>query len=119
MTARYLGLNARTGQAIADLHHIAQSLGVILTTPLGSRVMRRPFGSLVPDLLDRPLNGKTRMQVMAASVMAISAWEPRVELHSVSLQPYGEAGLALNLDCTQRDGPGTTAPQRLRIPLRA
>lgn len=31
----------------------------ILATPMGSRVMRCEYGSLVPELLDHPLNGAT------------------------------------------------------------
>jgi phage baseplate assembly protein W len=120
MTARNLGLNAATGQAVADLDHIRQSLATILGTPLGSRVMRRAFGSLVPDLLDKPLNGKTRMQVMAAAVMAISAWEPRVELARIQLQAGNTAsGLLVDLELARRDGPSAGQPTSLHIPLRA
>ena len=43
-----------------------QSVTKILTTPTGSRVMRRDFGSVVPDLLDAPQNTVTRMQLMGA-----------------------------------------------------
>ncbi|MGD7246543.1 GPW/gp25 family protein, partial [Ralstonia pseudosolanacearum] len=50
------GMNSSTGRAIADRPHLAQSIGDILTTPIGSRVMRRDYGSEVPDLIDQPLN---------------------------------------------------------------
>ncbi|MDB0529697.1 phage baseplate assembly protein, partial [Ralstonia solanacearum] len=32
------GMNSSTGRALADLPHLAQSMGDILTTPIGSRV---------------------------------------------------------------------------------
>ena len=46
MTARYLGMNRRDGLTVTDLEHISQSIGDILRTPVGSRVMRRDYGSL-------------------------------------------------------------------------
>ena len=44
-TVRYSGMNAGSGHAITDNEHIAQSIGDILLTPIGSRVMRRAYGS--------------------------------------------------------------------------
>lgn len=52
--ANYLGMNRATGAAIADLDHTRQSLSDILGTPIGSRVMRRDYGSLLSDLIDQP-----------------------------------------------------------------
>lgn len=119
MSTRYIGLNALTGQQISDLDHIRQSIGKVLGTPIGSRVMRRDFGSLIPDLIDQPLNGKTRMQLMAASAMAISAWEPRIALSSITLQAGSEASsLVADLEFARRDGPSAGAPEKLQVPLR-
>ncbi|EDJ4804012.1 baseplate assembly protein, partial [Salmonella enterica] len=47
MTARYMGMNRNTGLAISDSEHIGQSMRDILLTPVGSRVMRREYGSLL------------------------------------------------------------------------
>lgn len=119
MTARYIGLNASTGAQITDLDHISQSITKIFGTPIGSRVMRRDFGSLIPDLIDKPLNGKTLMQLMAASAMAIAAWEPRVDLNGITLQQGDEAsGLYADLDITRRDGPSAGQRSALQIPLK-
>ncbi|MCS6520867.1 hypothetical protein NYA10_29720, partial [Burkholderia thailandensis] len=63
-----IGMNARTGRAIAGQAHIEQSVADILFTPLGTRVMRRDYGSLLPELIDGPVNPLMRMRVMAASV---------------------------------------------------
>lgn len=35
------GMNSRTGRTITDSAHLAQSVADILTTPIGSRAMRR------------------------------------------------------------------------------
>ncbi|HGJ5879100.1 MAG TPA: baseplate assembly protein, partial [Arsenophonus nasoniae] len=42
-----LGMNRQTGRFISENAHIAQSVQDILLTPVGSRVMRRDYGSLL------------------------------------------------------------------------
>ena len=81
------GLNKHTGQALATVNeHIKQSIGDILTTPVGSRVMRREYGSLIPELIDQPLNEHTLLRLYAASAAALMRWEPRLKLTGFSLQ---------------------------------
>lgn len=114
----YTGLNASTGQPISDIDHIRQSCAIILTTPVGSRVMRRNFGSLLPDLIDKPLNGKTRMQCMAATAMALRQWEPRLSLTSVTLSSNGPA-LTIDIDTIRRDGHAAGQRVQLSVPVRS
>jgi len=52
MTVRYLGMNSQTGLSISEADHIRQSVRDILVTPVGSRVMRREYGSLLSALID-------------------------------------------------------------------
>jgi phage baseplate assembly protein W len=54
MTVRYLGMNSQTGLSITEVEHIRQSVRDILVTPVGSRVMRREYGSLLSALIDQP-----------------------------------------------------------------
>ena len=54
-------MNRETGSAISTLEHIGQSISDILTTRLGTRVMRREYGSLLPELVDQPFNDATRL----------------------------------------------------------
>lgn len=77
------GMNANTGRRITGIDHIRQSVRDILTTPIGSRVMRREYGSLISELLDRPLNDATLMQIYAATVMAIIRWERRFSVINI------------------------------------
>lgn len=80
------GLNKNTGQNITTTDaHIRQSIGDILTTPLGSRVMRRDYGSALPDLIDAPLNDKTTLRLYAATAAAIMRWEPRFKISAIAL----------------------------------
>lgn len=75
-------ISRTTGQSIDTIDHIKQSIEDILFTPIGSRVMRREYGSLIFKLLDSPFSDATRLQVMAATATAISTWEDRIELTS-------------------------------------
>ncbi|MEX5545241.1 GPW/gp25 family protein [Pseudomonas pergaminensis] len=76
-------MNRETGAAISELDHISQGIADILTTRIGTRVMRREYGSLLPDLVDHPFNDATRLRVYAATVMALMRWEPRISLSRV------------------------------------
>lgn len=87
------GMNAHNGRALSGIAHIQQSLADILTTPIGSRVMRRHYGSDVPELIDQPLNGATVLRLFAATAHAVTLWEPRIALTSVQLE-RGQAGQA-------------------------
>ncbi|EIX1850766.1 GPW/gp25 family protein [Escherichia coli] len=91
MTARYLGMNRNTGQSISDTEHISQSMRDILLTPVGSRVMRREYGSLLSALIDMPQNPALRLQIMVACYSAIQKWEPRIRLTAISFET-GDAG---------------------------
>ncbi|EDW1524654.1 baseplate assembly protein [Salmonella enterica subsp. enterica] len=86
MTARYLGMNRNTGIGISDSEHISQSMRDILLTPVGSRVMRREYGSLLSALIDMPQNPALRLQIMVACYSAIQKWEPRIRLISISFE---------------------------------
>lgn len=113
--AECIGMNMRTGRALSGLEHIQQSSGVILNTPIGTRIERREFGSLVPELLDRPLNGKTRLQLLAATAIALRTWEPRITLAGMTLaiSTTRPGAATIGLDTIRTSGP--SAGQRARI----
>ena len=76
-------MNRDTGGALNDQDSIIQSIADILTTRIGTRVMRREYGSLLPELVDHPFNHATRLRVYAATAMALLRWEPRISLSRV------------------------------------
>ncbi len=96
------GMNATTGRSLSGLDHIRQSIERILTTPVGSCIERREFGSLLPDLIDAPLNDTTLMQAIAASAAAIARWELRIRLTSLRIHqdPAAPARLTLDMEAT-------------------
>lgn len=95
---RYVGMNANTGQSLTDNEHIRQSVRDILLTPIGSRVMRREYGSLLFDLIDQPQNAGLRLKIMSACYLALMQWEPRVRLQSIDYQAseHGEMQVTLS-----------------------
>ena len=84
-----IGMNAETGKVLDGLDHLRQSIKDILTTPIGTRVMRRDYGSRLFDLLDRPMSPELIADIQAAVVMAITKHEPRIQLTKVEVLPVG------------------------------
>lgn len=114
----YRGLNATTGRAIEDIEHIRQSVRDILTTPIGSRVMRREYGSLLPELIDQPLNGATLLRAYAATVMALVRWEPRIRVARVQFVVGDVGQLTVDLEATRTDGARAGAAANFAVPVR-
>jgi uncharacterized protein len=77
------GTNAQNGRPLAGIEHLRQSVVDILTTPIGTRVMRRDYGSRLYELVDAPVNRDTLVQIYAAAAEALIRWEPRIRLESV------------------------------------
>lgn len=98
-------MNAATGAALDDLAHIHQSVRDILTTPLGSRVMRRDYGSLVPRLIDQPAHPATRMRIIASVYAAVSRWEDRIRVTSIRFDIGLDGQAAIDLAAVRVDGP--------------
>ena len=91
------GLNAKTGSEIGGIDHLRQSVRDILTTPLGSRVMRRDYGSRLFSLIDAPYSSSTKLAVIAATVEALAIWEPRIDIDTVTLRSYNPGHVVIDL----------------------
>ena len=91
------GINATTGKELTGLNHLQQSIRDILTTPVGSRVMRRDYGSRLFELQDSPLNRATIVEYYAATAEALDKWEPRLLLTSVSAVAATDGHIELEL----------------------
>lgn len=92
-----LGINATTGKRIDGLEHLRQSIRDILTTPIGSRVMRRPYGSRLFELIDAPINRDTITDIYAATAEAILKWEKRIDLTQVKITSAEPGRIELTL----------------------
>jgi len=80
-----IGVNSTTGKALKGYDHLRQSIRDILKTPIGSRVMRRDYGSRIWDLVDAPINAETLAELHIATAEALDKWEPRILIESVAV----------------------------------
>ncbi|PHM73715.1 GPW/gp25 family protein [Xenorhabdus kozodoii] len=93
----YLGMNRQTGEQLTDIDHIRQSVSDILMTPIGSRIARRQYGSLLSALIDAPQNPALRLQLMAACYTAIQQWEPRITLTAITLSQTAAGQMTVDI----------------------
>lgn len=94
---RMIGIAATTGKRLGGLDHLRQSIRDILTTPIGSRVMRRDYGSRLFDLIDAPMNRATILDIYAAVADALERWEPRFRLREVVATDAAPGHVTLSL----------------------
>jgi len=98
MTTRYIGMSRETGRSLTDGGHIRQSVSDILRTPVGSRVMRRDYGSELFSLIDMPQTAALTLQIMSVCYMALLKWEPRVSISSVSIERQFDGQMIVELE---------------------
>lgn len=79
-------MNKTTGESLSGIDHLRQSIIDILTTPIGSRVMRPLYGSRLYELIDAPINTQTIVDIYAATAEALIKWEPRLSLNRVQIE---------------------------------
>lgn len=112
------GMDAATGRWLDEDAHLVQSIARILTTPLGSRLQRRDFGSLLPELIDQPFNDTTQLRLYGATATALMRWEPRLQIRRMILSDGGRPGaLVLELTAQVRERQSNELT-RLTVPLR-
>lgn len=88
----FTGINKNTGKALTGAEHLKQSITDILTTRIGTRVMRRQYGSRLPDLVDNPMSELLKAELFAESAEALARWEPRFRLDRVYLESASAEG---------------------------
>jgi phage baseplate assembly protein W len=81
-----IGMDRQTGQPITGIDSVIQSIGDILSTPLGSRRERPDYGSKLRTYVDLPVNAGWISSVQAEAARALGRWEPRVKLKSVKVR---------------------------------
>lgn len=112
------GMARSTGLVLDGVDHIRQSVADILGTLLGTRVGRRDYGSLLPDLIDQPMTRANILRIYAATAIAISRNEDRLRLRAVSLAAGAVPGSAtITIDADRTDTTRANARTRLTLPL--
>lgn len=87
-----VGTDRRTYRRITGWDHCAQSLQILLTTRLRTRVMQLLYGSDVPSLIDAPGNAETIAKCYSAIAQAIYRWEPGYEIRQMQLLSASAGG---------------------------
>lgn len=100
----YIGMSRNDGQVLADTDHLRQSVRDILLTPQGSRIARREYGSLLSALIDQPQNLALRLQIMSAVYVALSRWEPRLTLDSITINGNFDGSMVVELTGQRNNG---------------
>lgn len=91
------GMNAISGGPLADIAHLRQSIRDILSTPIGSRVMRREYGSRLFELIDAPVNRTTIASIVAATADALDRHEPRIKVQRVTVDALSEGRVSVSI----------------------
>lgn len=92
------GISATTGRKLGGIDHLRQSIRDILTTPIGSRVMRRDYGSRLFELIDTPYSPAAKLEIIAATAEALMTWEPRIEVETIKLRNYTPGRIEIDLE---------------------
>lgn len=112
------GMNRNTGEVIDGDEDLRQSVADILSTPIGSCVGMRDYGSLNPDLIDQPANRTTALRLYASTALALARWEKRLKLTRVQLVAGERPGAAvLKLEGTRTDRPKANSRTQITVPL--
>lgn len=92
------GMSAETGKGLEGLEHLKQSITDILITPIGSRIMKREYGSRLFELVDKPINRDLTLEIYAAVAGALQRWEKRFKLEKVKMTEVKEGKVTLDLE---------------------
>ena len=92
------GMNARTGRPLSGNDHLRQSILNILTTPVGTRVLRREYGSELPELVDAPVDAALVGRIRRATADALNRWEPRIQVTRVYVTGAGNGFIEIVIE---------------------
>lgn len=87
------GVDRNTGELLTGWAECAQSIGIIVTTAIGSLVLQRDFGSDGPTLLDRPMSTPSIMDHFMSIAEALRKWEPGFKLRRIDVLKAGQDGV--------------------------
>jgi len=89
--------------AVAEYEEsVRQAIRIILSTPLGERVMRPDFGCAIHELVFAPNSAATQGLAEHYVSEALLLWEPRIEVLDVKAVASGEQDEALLIGINYR-----------------
>ncbi|MEO1575308.1 MAG: GPW/gp25 family protein [Pseudomonadota bacterium] len=108
------GIDRNTGKPIDGWPHVVQSIEDIFTTEIGTRLMRRDYGSAVPRLIDANMTESALLHLRVAIADALAKWEPRFRIthaHFSEVSPEGRSTIDVRGHYLPRGHLGDTSIQ--------
>jgi hypothetical protein len=100
-----IGVDPDTLRPVEGFARAMNAVRDIFTTPKGSCVLARDYGSDIPALIDRPMNNETRLDFVVAGADALDRWEPEIMLERLAFVEAGAGGAtAVDIDLTYVEG---------------
>ena len=90
-------MDRHTGKLLTGREYTRQCVIDVLTTPMGTRVGNRDYGSRLFDLVDNPASSSSVPEFYAAVSSAIGRLEG-IELRSVAVENKTPGRVSLDLD---------------------
>jgi phage baseplate assembly protein W len=98
-TEHLIDIDRKTGEYVQGWDRIKQSIEVILTTRIGTRLMRRWWGSNFLDMQDKPGNEEVIVSGLMAAIAAINTYEPEFKVTKASIDEMNSNGeIVITLD---------------------
>ena len=93
----YRGLDNQAAGAVTGLDWLRGAIRDVLTTPIGTRVMRRTYGSLLFTLIDAPMTAGLVADIVAGSAQALATWLPLITVQTISVETVAPGAFDLDL----------------------
>lgn len=113
------GIDRHTGKVIGNLASAYQGVEVIMSTRIGSRLMRREFGGGLAELLGRLVTPTLFAAWNQLIATAIDLWEPRFRVRRVLVSGtvdairLGRVGIRIEADYRPRGHLGDFTVERV------
>lgn len=91
-------ISRETGKLLTEIEHIKQSLADLISTPIGSRVMRRDYGTQLANLIDHPTSEALYLKCYSTIYLAILRWEPRIEISKIFISSQEQGKQVLDIE---------------------
>ncbi|MCX4549380.1 GPW/gp25 family protein [Streptomyces sp. NBC_01387] len=100
---------------VSGEREVEEAMHLVLATAPGERPMRPEFGCAVHDMVFAPINESTVGRIQHEVHTSLDRWEPRIEVHEVSVT-VGDAPGVLFIDVRYAIR-GTNNPRSLVFPF--
>ena len=91
-------ISRENGKPLTEIEHIKQSLADLISTPIGSRIMRRDYGTQLANLIDQPTSESLYLKCYSTIYIAVLRWEPRIEISKIFISSQEQGKQVLDIE---------------------